>query len=178
MVQLLESSAPFCFIHLLLLPPSVVFGLDLRAQTEEYNRRNSRDLQVRLDFCGGPSTLCSQKIPRMFSFSTMSSSTFQFVALIFVIVTLISRTEAKCQIVCHEWSDSDAQQCNNAEVKCANNLPEGFYCLEFSHSRPPVCLHMVPETEMKASGARPRRYRPVPIMDYRVEKAPNVELLP
>ena len=52
---------------------------------------------------------------------------------------------------------------------------DGYYCLKFSEGRPPVCLEMVPEGEVRSS-PRPRRYKPV--IDYSVEKAPNVQLLP
>uniref|UniRef100_A0AC35G5B9 Uncharacterized protein n=1 Tax=Panagrolaimus sp. PS1159 TaxID=55785 RepID=A0AC35G5B9_9BILA len=116
----------------------------------------------------------------------------------------ISETDAKCQIVCNKWSTEVFNRCDDAEVKCATNLPQGFHCQQFSNSRPIKCLAMIPEDEMKtslpvassssvpesaasknselpskgSSPLRPHRYRrPSSVDYYRVDQAPNVELL-
>uniref|UniRef100_A0A7E4VZ77 DB domain-containing protein n=1 Tax=Panagrellus redivivus TaxID=6233 RepID=A0A7E4VZ77_PANRE len=109
----------------------------------------------------------------------MSTSSLSLLASLAAAAFVFAVVDAKCQIFCHQWAaDSSFTRCDNAEVKCASNLPEGFLCLNFSTSRPPRCLDMIPETDV-GFNPRPRRYKPAPpaYIDYAVDKAPNVEYL-
>ena len=152
----------------------------------------------------------------MSSLLNISSLNISNVSIIFFWISFISiyisETDAKCQIVCNKWSTEVFNRCDDAEVKCATNLPQGFHCQQFSNSRPVKCLAMIPEDEMKVtapvasssskippseaqtssdsssdsdsempsskgSPLRPHRYHRRPFVNYRVDQAPNVELL-